>query len=118
MMGAVFGTGPSAIVAVRFTALVLGAVLTVLKRRVFTQALIAVVIPAIYILATAILTQFVTLETAAVDAVGFKITNWHFAAPVTHILLRLCHDGLCLLGGNVCFLRCTVSGWFTGLLCL
>ena len=109
MVCAVFGSRPSAVIAVGFTALVFGAVLTVLKCGIFTQALIAVVIPTIHVFSTAILAQFIALKTAAVDAVGFEITNRHFTAPVTHILLGLCHDGLCRLVGFVRFLRCTVS---------
>ena len=117
-MCAVFGSRPSAVIAVGFTTLMLRAVLTVLKCGIFTQTFIAVVIPTIHVFSTAILAQFIALETTTVDAVGFKITNRHFSAPVTHILLGLCHDGVCLRGVVVCFLRCTVSGWFTGLLCL
>ena len=75
MVCAVFGSGPSTVVAVRFAAFMFGAVLAVLKGWIFTQALIAVVIPTIHILATAILAQFIALETTAVDAVGFKIPN-------------------------------------------
>lgn len=52
-----------------------GAILTILKCRVFAQALIAVVIPTIHILAATVFSQVTTLKTAAVDAVGFKIPN-------------------------------------------
>ena len=89
MVCAVFRTGPSAVIAVGFTALMLGAVLAVLKCGIFAQTLIAVVITTIYILATAIFSQSVALETPAVGTVGFKITNRHFSAPITHILLGL-----------------------------
>jgi len=74
-MCAVFRSRPSAIIAVGFTALMLGAVLTVLECGIFTQALIAVVIPTIHILAATVFSQVTTLKTAAVDAVGFKIPN-------------------------------------------
>ena len=105
-MCAVFRSRPSTVIAVGFTALVLRAVLAILKCRIFTQALIAVVVPTIHILAATVFSQVTTLKTAAVDAVGFKITNRHFTAPVTHILLGLCHDRLCRLGGGVGCLRC------------
>ena len=75
MVCAVFGSGPSTVIAVGFTALMLGAVLTVLECGIFTQALIAVVLPAIYVFVTAVFSQVSALETTAVHAVGFKITN-------------------------------------------
>ena len=106
MVCAVFGSGPSTVVAVRFAAFMFGAVLTVFKSGIFTQTLVAVMIPTVHILATTIFAQVSALEATAVDAVGFKISDRHFAAPVTHILLRLCHNRLCLLGGLICFLRC------------
>ena len=105
MVCAVFGSGPSTVVTVRFAAFMFGAVLTVFKSGIFTQTLVAVMIPTVHILATTIFAQVSALEAAAVDAVGFKIANRHFTAPVTHILLRLCHNGLCRLSGGVGCLR-------------
>ena len=108
MVCAVFGSGPSTVVAVRFAAFMFGAVLTVFISGIFTQTLVAVMIPTVHILATTIFAQVSALEAAAVDAVGLKIANRHFTAPVTHILLGLCHDRLCRLGGGVGCLRFTV----------
>lgn len=50
-------------------------VLTVLKCGIFTQALIAVVIPTIHILAVTVFSQGTTLKAATVDALGFKIPS-------------------------------------------
>ena len=124
VMCAVCRSGPSSIVAIRFAALMLGTVLTVLNGWVFTQILVAVVFPAIQILA-AVFSQLPALKTPAVDTVGFKIPDRQFAAPVTHILLEFCGNRLCCSGrlgsrrgwflGCSC---CTVRGRFCGLLYL
>ena len=50
VMCAVFGAGPSAVIAVGFAALVLGTVLTVIKCRLFAIAFVAVVLSAIQII--------------------------------------------------------------------
>ena len=75
MVCAVFGSGPSTVIAVGFAAFMFGAILTILKCGVFAQALITVVIPTIHVFATAVFSQVSALETTAVHAVGFKITN-------------------------------------------
>ena len=60
VMCAVFRARPSAVIAVRFAALVLGTVLTVIKCRLFAITFVAVVLVAIQIV-TAGFSQVVTL---------------------------------------------------------
>ena len=110
----IFRTGPSAVFAIRLAAFVLGAVLAVLKGRVLTVALIAVMIAAVQI-AAAGFPQLITLETAAINTVGFKFPNRHFITPIAHILLRLCLHGLRCLCRFIRFLR-RAGCWFRRLL--
>lgn len=115
MARAVFRAGPSAVVAVGFAAFMLSAVLAVFKSRVFASSFIAVMLPAIQISA-GIFSQLSTLQAAAVHAVGFKFTNRHLSAPITHILLRLVFGrlwGFCGIGRGVgmgCRRLCSFRG--------
>ena len=94
----IFRTGPSAVFTIQLAAFVLGAILTVLKGRVVTAALIAVVVAAVQIASTRF-SQLIALEAATINTVGFKVTNRHLVAPVAQVLLGLCHHRLCRLCG-------------------
>ena len=109
---AVFGTGPSAVVAIGSAAFMLGAVLTVFKGGGLAVALITVMVATIQIIAAGF-SQLIAFEATAVGTIGLEISHRNFATPIAHILLRLCR-----LVGFVRFLRCTIRGWFCGLLCL
>ena len=108
VMCAVFGSRPSAVIAVGFTALVLRAILTVLECWVFTQTFIAVVLTAIKVVST----QFATLiafKAAAVHTVNIVAADRYISTMPAHLLLRLCHNRLRRLRGGVGYLRCAVS---------
>ena len=93
----IFRTGPSAVFAIRLAAFVCGAILAVLKGRIFTSAFVAVVVATVQVASTGF-PQPIALEAAAIDTVDFSVTDG-FIAPIAQVLLRLCRHRLCRPGG-------------------